>query len=456
MKIAIFGAGKLGQRITEMLVEGDYDITLVDLNEEKLNQFAQQYDVLTFTGDAKSVAVLRKLNIKTYDFLLACTSSDDTNILCASFAKALGCPKAVARVTQPEHMNQIDFIRKNYNIDDLVNPDYLIAMEIYRYLVEKYSLTNGIFSNKGVTMLEFEASKDPSIVGNNMIEFRKLHPEMLCVGISRHGKILIPHGNDVIEKNDTLFVLGDKVTMVEFQKKFYTKHKRKAERQKVMIIGGGRTGFYLGKKLADFGAFVKIVESNKARCHYLTNHLPNVMILNENGTDINFLMNENLEDMDAFVTCTGFDEENLLLALTAKKHGVEDVISKISHESYDELISTLGIDVVLNPMDLSASTILRMIKGDKKLLSNVLLQGQAELMEIYTDDSMTVLGKPLKHLDLPDFCIIAAINRGEETIIPNGDTVLRPGDRVVVVCLISNIGYVEKLFRPSGRRGFFK
>ncbi len=456
MKIAIFGAGKLGLRVTEALVEGDYDITLVDTNENKLNQIGQQYDVLTFVGDAKSVDVLKQINIKSYDFLLSCTSSDDTNILCASCAKVLGCPKVVARVTEPEHMNQMNFICDHFNIDAIINPDMLITGEIYRYLIEQYSLTNGIYTTKRITMIEFEADKEPQFIGEDMKDFRANHPEMLIVGISRHGKLLIPHGDDVIRAGDLLYVLGDKDVMQEFSRKLFKKHQRVQKTQKVMIVGGGRTGYYLAKKLSQFGAHVKIIENDKKRCHYLTNHLPNVMVLHGNGTNIDLLLSENLSSMDAFVTCTGFDEENLLLALTAKNHGVKDVISKISHESYDDLISTLGIDMVLNPMDLSAGTILRMISGEKRVLSTVLLQGQAELMEIYTDEKMGMLGTPLKNLNLPDFFIIAAINRGGETIIPNGNTVIKPGDHVIVVCLLSNIGYVEKLLKPSSKLSFFK
>jgi trk system potassium uptake protein TrkA len=175
------------------------------------------------------------------------------------------------------------------------------------------------------------------------------------------------------------------------------------------------------------------------------------MVLNGDGANIDLLEEEDMDNMDAFVTCTGYDEENLLLALTAKNHGVEDVISKVSHESYKDLISKLGIDIVLNPLDISASAILRAIRGSKRVLSSVLLQGQAELIEIYASDRMTMINIPLRELDLPDHIIIAAIRRGLETIIPDGNTVIKDGDRVIIVCLVSDIGYVEKLLRPAAR-----
>ncbi|MBP3897917.1 MAG: Trk system potassium transporter TrkA [Mogibacterium sp.] len=448
MKVAILGAGKLGIRITEALLDGDYDITLVDTNEDKLNALSQQHDVMTVTGDAKTVELLRQINVSTFDFLFSCTTSDDTNILAASFAKSLGCPKVAARVRDPEHMSQMDFICDHMNIDLLVNPDTLITSEIYRYLIEKYTLSNGIYTSKNIGLIEFEASRFPQIVGLNLIKFREIVPNMIMVAISRGGKLIIPHGNDVINPGDLLYLMGNKQDVFSLAKTVHTRL-RSSDARKVMIIGGGKTGYYLARRLAEYGSQVKIVEKDKKRCHYLSERLRNVMVLNGDGADISLLEEENFEQMDAFVTATGYDEENILLALTAKNHGVEDVISKISHESYNDLISTLDLDMVLNPLDITASTMLRTIRGTKRVISSVLLQGQAELMEFYVDKGMSCTNIPLKDFKLPEYIIVAAVHRGLETIIPDGNTRMLPGDRVVIVCLVSHIGYVEKLFKQS-------
>ena len=448
MKVAILGAGKLGIRITEALLDGDYDITLVDTNEDKLNALSQQHDVMTVTGDAKTVELLRQINVSTFDFLFSCTTSDDTNILAASFAKSLGCPKVAARVRDPEHMSQMDFICDHMNIDLLVNPDTLITSEIYRYLIEKYTLSNGIYTSKNIGLIEFEASRFPQIVGLNLIKFREIVPNMIMVAISRGGKLIIPHGNDVINPGDLLYLMGNKQDVFSLAKTVHTRL-RSSDARKVMIIGGGKTGYYLARRLAEYGSQVKIGEKDKKRCHYLSERLRNVMVLNGDGADISLLEEENFEQMDAFVTATGYDEENILLALTAKNHGVEDVISKISHESYNDLISTLDLDMVLNPLDITASTMLRTIRGSKRVISSVLLQGQAELMEFYVDKGMSCTNIPLKDFKLPEFIIVAAVHRGLETIIPDGNTRMLPGDRVVIVCLVSHIGYVEKLFKQS-------
>ena len=180
------------------------------------------------------------------------------------------------------------------------------------------------------------------------------------------------------------------------------------------------------------------------------------MVLNGDSTDLQLLEEENLDGMDAVVTCTGFDEDNLLLALTAKQHGIEDVIAKVSRRSYAEIISAMGIDMALNPIDIVTSIILRLVQGNKKVLSSQLIQGQAEIMEVYATPHMDILGVPLKDLDLPRSVIIAAIHRGNQVIIPNGDTVIEEDDRLLMLSLISDIASTEKLLKDSGRLGLFR
>ena len=227
--------------------------------------------------------------------------------------------------------------------------------------------------------------------------------------------------------------------------------------KKVMIIGGGKTGFYLAKMLSEFGAAVKVIEKSKDRCRYLSSHLNDVMVLHGDATDLTLLEEENLSQMDAVVTATGYDEENLLLALTAKQHGIEDVIAKVSRASYGEIISRMGIDVALNPLDIITSSIIRFVQGSKKILSSQLIQGQAEIMEIIATHHMKILNKPLKNLHLPDGIIIAAIHRGtEDVIIPNGDTRILEDDKVILLSLLSDLPSTETLLRDTGRIGIFK
>ena len=218
-----------------------------------------------------------------------------------------------------------------------------------------------------------------------------------------------------------------------------------------MIIGGGKTGYYLAQKLSAFGATVKLVERNIERCRYLSTHLDKVMVLHADGTDIDLLEEENLDEMDAFVTATGYDEENLLLSLSAKQHGIDDVIAKVSHENYMGLVEKMGVDMVLNPLDISASNILRYIQGSKRVLSSFLIQGQAQIMEVVANSKMRLIGKPLKELDLPKEILFVAIKRGDRVIIPNGETTIKLNDRLTIFTVLSGLSKVEKLMKTKNR-----
>ena len=451
MKIAVVGAGKLGMKVVNALVGGNHSITVIDKNETILNKISQQYDVLVSCGNAKQISLLKRESIHTFDFLIACTDSDEKNIVIASFAKKLGCTKVIARVRDPEHMNQMDFIKETMNIDHIVNPDLGITLEIYKYLVEKYTLTNGIFSSGKVSLVQFKAKRLPRLIDLSMVEVSKVLPNMLVIALSRNGKIIIPHGQTTIETGDTVYLIGEKNQIAELHRKVYEKGKY-TDLQKVMIAGGGKTGYYLADKLSEFGVSVKLIEKSKERCYYLSTHLDDVMVLHGDATDSVLLEEENLDEMDAFVAATGLDEENLLLALIAKQRNIEDVIAKVSRQSYKDLIERMGVDMVLNPLDIVASNILRYIQGSKRIISYLLIQGQAEIMEIIASDDMKLANTPLKYVKLPDGVLIAAIHRGPKVIIPNGDTEIMADDRVTIFCLLSDIGELEKLM--TTKRGF--
>lgn len=455
MKVVIVGAGKLGLKVANALLGGDNAVTIIDTNEAILQKISSQIDVMTIHANAKEIKALKQINISSYDFMITTTESDENNIVIAAFAKSLGCKKAIARVRDPEHMQQINFIKDVMDIDHIVNPDLGITVEIYKYLAEKYTLSNGIFSSGKISLIEFSVDKFKNLIGLNIDQVQEVLPNMLIVAISRNGKVIIPHGSTGIMKNDSIYIIGEKGPILELNEKVHERGKYN-DLQKVMIIGGGKTGFYLAKMLSEFGAAVKVIEKSKDRCHYLSSHLDNVMVLHGDATDLSLLEEENLDLMDAVVTATGFDEENLLLALTAKRHGIEDVIAKVSRASYGEIISGMGIDMALNPLDITTSNIIRYVQGSKKVLSSQLIQGQAEIMEIIATHHMKIVNKPLSDLKLPDGIIIAAIHRGNDVIIPNGTTKILEDDKVILLSLLSDLSSTETFLKDTGKHGFFK
>ena len=455
MKVAIVGAGKLGMKVAEALLGGDHSVTIIDTNEAWTEKINSLLDVMTVNANAKEVKVLKSIDISSYDFLITTTGDDEANIVIAAFAKKLGCSKVIARVRDPEHMQQISFIKDLMNIDYIVNPDLGITVEIYKYLAEKYTLSNGIFTSGDASLLEFYVSKRPELVGVSMRQISSYLPNMLVVAISRFGKVIIPHGDTTIQDEDIVYVIGEKEPIQKLAEKVHEKGKY-TDLQKVMIIGGGKTGFYLAGMLSEFGAAVKIIEKSKDRCHYLSTHLDDVMILHGDATDLDLLEEENLDGMNAVVTATGFDEDNLLLALTAKQHKVEDVIAKVSRTSYVEIISAMGIDMALNPLDITTNDIIRYVQSSRTVVSSQLIQGQAEIVEVIATSHMKIIDEPLKNLELPDTFLVAAIHRGDKLIIPTGDTIIREDDRVIIISLISDLKVTEKLLKDNGKFSFFK
>lgn len=451
MKVAIAGAGKLGVTVTEALLGGGHDITVIDKDDALIQKIASRFDVLTEAADAKRIGTLRGIGIDEYDLLISVVADDDTNIVICAFAKKLGCPKTIARVRTPEHAEQIDFIKNAMNIDHIVNPDMACASEIYKYLVEKYTLADGCYTADGVSILEFEIEKVPGLAGRETRQAAQTLGGLLIGAISRSGKIIIPDGSTALKAGDTLYVIGLERDIKDLAHSVHDR-KRYTDLSRVMIAGGGNIGYYLAKKLSAFGVSVKIIEADRARCEYLTARLDNVLVLHGDATDLNLLYEENLEGMDAFVAVTGFDEENLLLAQLARQQGVEDTVAKVSRKSYSALIETLGVTMTINPMDICATDMLRFIQKSGIVIFSQLIQGQADFTEIWAEKDMPVTHKKLTDLDVPEGVLIAAVHRGERILIPDGSTQIQDGDRVLILSLLSSVPSLEALIKNPGSR----
>ncbi len=452
MKIAIIGAGKLGMKVTEALIDTGYHICLIDKDPDLLEKFSGQFDILTMSGNAKDLDFLHDCSIGEYDFAIVLTGNDEKNMIISSMAKRLGCHKVVARIRDPEYVNHFDFLKKILNIDYIVNPDLSIAEEIYKYLVEKYTLTNGYIPMGKLSIIEFIEDGHPDLLGKTISQVKAILGNMLVVAISRNGRIIIPKGDTEIMDEDYLYVIGETPAILELKDMVHDKVKY-TDLEKVMIAGGGKSGFYLAKALAKFDVAVKLIEIDRERCLYLAQHLEGVMVLNGDATDLNLLEEENIDEMDAFVAVTGYDEENLLLSLLANQRKIEDVVTKISRNSYVDLVESLGVSMVINPLDMSATEILRFIQGSKHILFSQMIQGQAEFIEIVASKHMKIIGIPLCELKLPEGIIVAAVHRGETALVPDGNTIINEADKVLFFSLISQRHVLEEYIKTRERAG---
>lgn len=451
MKVMIIGAGKLGKKLASAMLNGEIQITLIDSNPRVLERLKIHMDVLTVTANGARKDVLEELNISNYDLVIAVTSSDETNVLISSMAKKLGCKRSVARVRNPEYAYQLEYMKKLYNIDHVINPEQATANEIMRYLMESYSFYFDEYAKGKVSVVNLNIRNLPAFV-DHAIKDLEIMNEIVIVAISRNGDIIIPDGDIVLKENDILYIMGQKNKIKDIADLLKTSMKKKYIR-KAMILGGSKIGFYLAQAMSEKGIAVKIIESNLERCKQLSEQLPdNALVIHGEGTDIDLLEEENLAEMDAFIGATGFDEENLFMSLRAKQLDISKVIAKISRQSYVHIIEKLGIDMAINPVNITASDILKYIRGGRVISVSLLLDGQAEVTEIIATKHLSVLDKPLKDLNLPKGIIIGAIVHKGKVHVPNGDSRIQNGDRIVVFSLLSQVPALETFFRLKDGR----
>ncbi|SMP40807.1 Trk system potassium transporter TrkA [Anoxynatronum buryatiense] len=451
MKVLIVGMGKLGYQLAEAFAIKDNDVVVMDQKQSALQKTADQLDVLAIQHNGVEITSLKKANIGELDLTIAVTDDDETNILIAFLSKRMGCQRSIARVRNPEYSRQSDFIKEEMNIDYIVNPEQTTAQEIRNYLLRDMSMHVEDFAQGRIVMADVHVNHMCNIAGYQLKDLN-IREKVLVAAIVREGDILIPHGETLIEETDVLYLIGESEDVASFSGRCGVSTDKK-EVDHVVILGGGRIGYYLTEYLVDLGMNIKIIESNRERCKYLAETFGNVLVINGDGTDINLLKEEGVFGADALICLTGLDEENLLLALLAKQFGMKHVISKVSRPNYIPIIEKLGVDVAVNPVTITASEILRYVLGGKVASISLLLGGSAEALEIVIKPEAYVTRDQLQYLELPKGIIIGAVLRGDDVLIPDGTTHIQPEDRIVVFILSGEMSRIEEYFYPP-RRGF--
>ena len=452
MNIVIVGIGKLGFKLAEILVSEENNIQVVDINPGALTRIANRVDVLTVQGNGVELEVLDKIDMKAADLVVATTGSDEINVLVCLTAKRLGSTRVVARVRSPEYAGQIEFFKSEFGIDFITNPELDTALDIARYILRGYAAHMESFAGGKVGLFDVPAQALPDLVGRRLADIDSF-PEILVVALYRDGDVVIPSGQTELKEQDILYLMGRRETVTNFARGLSDLGERHVTR-KVMILGGGRAGFYLAQRLLANGLAVKIIEQDEERCDYLASSLKgSALVLCGDCTDLELLQEENLGEMDALVSLTGNDEENLMLALLGKQQGVSKVVAKVSRSNFVPLIEQLGIDRAVNPVLISAGEIARFIQGGEIASLSLMFGGQAEALEIVVPDSAKIVGLSLAEVKIPKGLIIGAIVRGGQVLIPNGQTVVEAGDRAIVFCLRSEVPSLNRLFYPR-QRGF--
>ncbi|MCA0385208.1 MAG: Trk system potassium transporter TrkA [Firmicutes bacterium] len=309
MNIIIVGAGKLGYSLADMFAIKDNNVTVIDNDSEALQRASAHIDMMAVHANGLNIDVLEQINIAITDVLIAVTEGDETNMLISLIAKRLGCKRVVARIRNPEYSSQLDFLKQTLGIDYIANPDLETAKEITKQLLTNEAIYMDDFAGGKVAMSEFTVATTSYLTGK-CIKNINLPKRILIVSIKRNEEMLIPKGDTMLLAGDQLYLIGVKEELHNFAM-MYNDHLIKPERKKikrVMILGGGKTAYYLAKRLIQSGIQVKIVERNKERCKELAISLHDALVIHGDATDIAVLVEENVANMDAVVMVTGFDE----------------------------------------------------------------------------------------------------------------------------------------------------
>ena len=447
MKALIVGVGKLGFKLAGALLDEGYEICVIDNNEDVIENVSNVLDVFSVCANALDFGVLMKLDISTFDIVISTTTNDEANVILCSISKKLGAKYSIARVRDPEYRKYLKFMSDELDIDYIINPEYATAKVIDKYLLKKYQLYANEVAGGKIRLVEFNIGQDPEFIGKKLIELDTFD-KLIVAAISRDGKAIVPNGMTELKADDVILLSGITEDIEAFDKKYSGISKEKTVR-KVMILGGGKVGFYLASLLVNEKIDVTVIELNRDTCVNIKEKLPGVEVINGDGTDINLLEEEMFHTFDAYVAATGIDEANLLMSLVVKRAGIYKSVAKISRTNYDGIIDKLNIDAVFNKSYITASEILKIIRGNDSQAVSLLLNAQVECNEFILNNKLAICGKSLKDLALPKGILFIALIRGEETIVPNGDTVLENGDKAVVFATKNEIRNMKNLFKRT-------
>ncbi|UJH68179.1 Trk system potassium transporter TrkA [Allomuricauda sp. SCSIO 65647] len=448
MKIIIAGAGEVGFHLAKLLSYEAQDITLIDTDKQSLSYADNHLDIRVLRGDATSIEVLRDANVQNSDMTIGVTSSETTNLTLCFLAKQLGCKRTIARISNTEFIDNketIDF--SQLGIDELISPEELAASEIQLLLNQSAFNDTYEFEEGLLTMVGVFLPKNAPFVGKMVKEAARVFPELhfMPIALQRMGTQYthIPRGDTVFKEGDLVYFITSDEGVDELYK--LTGMQRK-EIKNVMILGGSKVGFKTARDLCNNKFNVKLIEQNKDKAFDMADNLPNALVINGDGRNVELLEEESLESMDAFIAVTGNSETNIMSCLMARSKNIKKTIAMVENMDYFQLSQSIGVDTLINKKLLAANNIFRYIRRGEVVALTRLNNLNVEILEFIVKPTSLVNGEIIKELDFPREAIIGGVIRDNKGIIALGDFKIQQGDRVVVCCLPKAIPRIEKLF----------
>lgn len=452
MNIIIAGCGKVGLKLIEQLSqEGEHNITCIDLKYQTVQDAMAQHDVIGVVGNSISQDTLNEAGISSANILIAVTGSDEINLLTCLMAKKLGSLRTIARVRQPEYAKEIPIFKEDLGLAMVINPEQAAASEIARILRFPSAIQIDTFAKGRIEILKFKIPEG-SVLDN--LEIKALAPKLNCdilvCGVERGDTVCIPGGDFVLKSGDYISILSSLKNEYNFFKKIGFKTNSVKD---TVIVGGGATTYYLAEQLTQTGVSVKIIEQDPERCDELCRALPKATIINGDGSETRILMEEGIQYAESFVALTNIDEENIMLTLFAKSQTKGKLVTKINRIEYGDVITSLDLDTIIYPKNITAEYIVRFIRARNNSPSShietlhLILDGKAEALEFRIKENSPVTGTTIENLNLKDNVLIACINRNGRFITPRGHDEILPNDTVIVVTTHSGFDSINDILQ---------
>lgn len=438
MNIIIVGFGKIGSSLAENLTKEGHNVTIIDRSPEVVKRATEAIDVFGVVGNGAIHSTQIEAGVREADLFIAVTPHDELNLLCCLIAKKNSSCATIARVRDPEYLSERGFIKDKLGLSSIINPEYEAAAEMNRLFCIPSAIEVDTFARGKVELLKMALPKGSPIAGNSIVSaLGKLSGKILICAVERDGEVTIPTGSFVLKEGDEIsFITSPSDANVFFKKAGLDVEKIK----RVLIAGGGKISFYLAEMLLKYGFNVKMIEKDKKRCEYLASVFPpSVMIINGDCSDKQLLYEEGIDRVDGFASLTETDEENILLSLFVGRHSKAKLVTKVSRDSFDEILGSLGVGSVISPKTITSEMIMSHVRAlNNSQGSNVqtlykIVGGKVEALEFYARTESEVTGIPLSDLDTKDNLLICCISRNGKTIIPNGMTSIEKDDTVIVV-----------------------
>jgi trk/ktr system potassium uptake protein len=457
MRIVILGAGQVGGSLAKNLAHEDNDITLVDLDEDKLRNLQHRLDIQTVIGNAAHPNILIQAGIEQADMLIAVTNTDEINMMGCQIAYSLfRTPTKIARVRSRNYYDYNDlFSNDHVPVDVCISPEYLVTQNIEKLI--EYPGTSQVldFASGNVLLVTIKPRPNGVMVGKTLKQLYEYLAELNAnvVAIFRNLQGLELKDDTIIEKNDEVVFIASPSAI---QQALIALGRYSHPNRRIMIAGGGRIGWRLAQTL-EKNYRIKIIDHNHKQTTFLASHLKKATILQGDIADRELLINENIEFIDVFVAVTNDDEANIMSCLQAKKLGARHAMALVNRSAYVELIEDSSIDHAISPQHITIGSILAKLRRGDMVKVHRLKSSKAEAIEVIVHgDSSTskVVGRNLHHLPLPPTTSIAAIVRGNKVFMATSDIIVEEEDHIILLVLERRyIKQVEHLFQVN--LGFF-